>query len=305
MPARQQRCPNRAPGWSPMLAPITARPPQTAGSVTPGRPAVGPTAGSIGAGTPNRSSSPGSQADAVRSYNIVRAAIDGSLTCAAPPVRCQVSQQLMSPNSNSPAAALRRAPGTWSSSHRSLLALNAASSGSPVLDRMSASWPAARSWSQNPAARLSRQLIAGYTAVPVARSHTTNVSVCAASPIPATSAQPAATWPIASPTAPSTLARISPASCSTQPAAGKKLASGRLARASGRSSPSRTTHLLDELPWSIASSTVTALSRRRPPGRQQYLADLAGDRRAARQPALEDRAADGEPPRPGRRQCLD
>ena len=62
----------------------------------------------------------------------------GSVTWV-PPLRFQVSQELTSPNSRSPAAARRRAPGTEPSSQDSLAALNAGCSGSPVRARISAS----------------------------------------------------------------------------------------------------------------------------------------------------------------------
>ena len=142
-----------------MLAPIAAPPPQVRGSVTASRPAVLVTGGSIGAGTPNRSSRAGSQAPAARLNSMVRAAMDGSVTWT--PLRFQVSQQLTSPNSSSPAAARRRAPGTEPSSQASLAALNADCSGSPVRTRISGSWPARRSSAHRPAARVSRQLMAG------------------------------------------------------------------------------------------------------------------------------------------------
>src|SRR5215472_4631402 len=170
---------------------IAARPPQTDESVTASRPAVGTTSGSIWAGIPNRSSIDWSQAPAARSSSMVRDAIDGSVTWVLPPLSFQASQQPTSPNRSRPLAAASRTPGSSSSSQRSFDALNAASSGSPVTDLISASWPAARSSSQAAAVLVSRQLIAGYTGRPVAASQTTNVSVCAVIPIPATSGQAA------------------------------------------------------------------------------------------------------------------
>jgi hypothetical protein len=44
-----------------------------------------------------------------------------SVTCAAPPVSCQISQLSTVPKASSPRSAASRAPGTWSSSHCSLV----------------------------------------------------------------------------------------------------------------------------------------------------------------------------------------
>ena len=263
-PARTQPCPNSEACWSPASAPIGARPPQTAASVTPIRPAVGTIAGSICSGMSNRPSIAGSQRPAARSNSIVREAIDGSVTCTAPPLSRQISQQPTSPNSSWPLAAAARAPGTSSSSQRSLSALNAASSGSPVLDRTSASRPAARNSEQASAVLVSRQLIAGKTGLPVARSQTTKVSVCAASPSPATSGQPAPAMARHSRRQRSTPPAMSSASCSTRRAAGKNVATGVLATATGSSRASNATHRLDELPWSIASTMAFMPTRPEP-----------------------------------------
>ena len=138
-PSVQHRWPNRAACWSPTIALITARPPQTAASVTAIWPAVGAMAGSIWPGIANRSSIAWSHAPAASSKSMVRHAIDGSVTCTAPPLSCQVSQQATSPKSSLPLAAARRAPGTSSSSQRSFDALNAGSSGRPVRARTRAS----------------------------------------------------------------------------------------------------------------------------------------------------------------------
>src|SRR5450755_905016 len=116
--------------------------------------------------------------------------------------------------------------------------------------------------------------------------------------MPATSVQLTAARPTASCRAPSTLDKISAASCSTRPAAGKELARGRLAVARACNSPSNTTHRLDELPWSMASRTAE-LPGITGPGRAKHHADLAGDGRPAGEPALEDRSADGEAPGSG------
>src|SRR5262252_6444069 len=155
MPSRQQRWPNSAACWSPTTAPIVALPPQTAGSVTASGPAVGATVGSIRAGMPNKSSIASSQALSARLNSIVRDAIDGSVTCAAPALSNQVSQQPTSPKSRSPRAAARLTSASSSSSQRSLVALNAGSSGSPVRERTACSWPVSLSLSQASAALVS------------------------------------------------------------------------------------------------------------------------------------------------------
>ncbi len=110
-PASRQRWPNSEACWSPTLAPIIARPPQTDASVTAIWPAVGATAGSICAGMPNRPSIAASQVPAARLNSIVRDAIDGSVTCTAPPVSRQVSQQQTSPSEQIAALRGRSGPG--------------------------------------------------------------------------------------------------------------------------------------------------------------------------------------------------
>src|SRR5215470_8018243 len=118
---------------------------------------------------------------------------------------------------------------------------------------------------------------------------------------------------------------ISPGSCSTRPGAPNALVTGRLAIATGSRLASKATHRLDELPWSTARITggmkvspgrLYSLGGGRrgsglgsgpgwgpgcgPGGGRQDLPDLAADRRSSGKPALEDGAADSEPPRAGR-----
>ena len=53
---------------------------------------------------------------------MVREALLTSVACSAPPVSCHISQLSTVPKASSPrSAALLRAPGTWSSSHLSLV----------------------------------------------------------------------------------------------------------------------------------------------------------------------------------------
>ncbi len=64
--------------------------------------------------------------------SIVLDALLVSVTCTAPRVRFQTSHVSTVPKARRPAAARALAPGTWSSSHRILLAEKYASMSSPV-----------------------------------------------------------------------------------------------------------------------------------------------------------------------------
>ena len=52
---------------------------------------------------------------------MVREALLTSVTCTLPPVSCQISQLSTVPKASSPRSAAARAPGTLSSSQRSLV----------------------------------------------------------------------------------------------------------------------------------------------------------------------------------------
>ncbi len=72
----------------------------------------------MAAGTPIASSRPSSQASVLSAISIEREALVTSVTWR--PVRFQISQASMVPNSSSPRSAAARAPGVLSSSQRTL-----------------------------------------------------------------------------------------------------------------------------------------------------------------------------------------
>ena len=109
--------------------------------------------------------------------SIVREALLTSVTCCAPPVSFQISQVSMVPKASSRPRRASRAPGTWSSSQRILLAEKYASMSRPVFCWMSRGRRRrAFSCSQNSAVRRSCQTIAWWIGSPVSRSQTTVVS---------------------------------------------------------------------------------------------------------------------------------
>ena len=85
----------------------------------PARPSRAPRAGAP-RGTPKRSSRPASHPIVSTSSTRLRHALDGSLTCPAPPDRCQASQQATSPKASSPDSARARSAGSRSKSQREL-----------------------------------------------------------------------------------------------------------------------------------------------------------------------------------------
>jgi hypothetical protein len=93
---------------------------------------------------------------------MVRLAFETSVTCTplAPPVRFQMTQLSIVPNSRSPASALCRAPGMLSSSQRILGPEKYVASGSPTRERKR-SWPPSRASSaMNASVRVSCQTMA-------------------------------------------------------------------------------------------------------------------------------------------------
>ncbi len=78
-------------------------------------------AGSTARGTPNAASSASSHSSVRRFISWVRLAFVASVTCR--PARFHSSHVSMVPNTNSPASARARAPGTVSSSQRNFSAL--------------------------------------------------------------------------------------------------------------------------------------------------------------------------------------
>mmetsp|Transcript_19270 Transcript_19270/g.60042 ORF Transcript_19270/g.60042 Transcript_19270/m.60042 type:complete len:207 (+) Transcript_19270:981-1601(+) len=177
--------------------------------------------GSIIAGTPNVSSSLASHCSECTFMRSVREALDTSVTCAVRPVKFQMSHVSTVPKRAVPASAASRRPGTFSSSHTSLVAEKYGTIGRPVC---------ARKWSfplRKRAAtaraissvRVSFHTMALCSGMPVVLSHTMVVSRWLVMPIALSSP-----GRIAPPSALSitsrVLSQISSGSCSTQPALG-------------------------------------------------------------------------------------
>jgi hypothetical protein len=102
------------------------------------------------------------------SKSIVRDALLTSVACSAcgaccagpPPLRFHSSQLSTVPKASSPCAAAIAAPGTWSSSQRSLVAEKYGSMRSPVARCTSGSRPCARSCAHSGSVRRSCQTMA-------------------------------------------------------------------------------------------------------------------------------------------------
>ncbi len=121
MPAEKQAWPNSALCWSPATPPITSGPPSHSGRTSPKWALEGRAVGIMAAGMCMAASSSSSQRWVWMLNSMVRAALLWSVTWAAPPVSCQISQLSTVPNASSPASAWARAPGTWSRIHCSLV----------------------------------------------------------------------------------------------------------------------------------------------------------------------------------------
>ena len=126
------------------------------------------------------------------------------------------------------------------------MAGNVGSSSSPVRSRTSCA--DAPSSAHAASVRRSCHTIAGWTGRPESRSQTTNVSVWFAMPSAATSPGPAAAAASASAITRSADAAIASGSCSTRPAAGNDEATATEAAPHSRSSSSRTTQRVLEVP---------------------------------------------------------
>ena len=122
MPGAKQAWPKVAACWSPATPAMGMGVPNSPGAVSPSTPLEGTMRGSSARGMWNRPSSSSSQSSVCRFISSVRAALLGSVACTRPAVRFQISQLSMVPKASSPASARARAPGTWSSSHSSLVA---------------------------------------------------------------------------------------------------------------------------------------------------------------------------------------
>ena len=250
-PGASAAWPNSAACWSPAMPQIGT--PHSA--AWPKRPAEGRTSGSRLRGMSKVASSSSHQSPRWMSYSSVRDALLGSVACTCPPVSCHSSQLSTVPKASSPRAARCPAPGTWSSSQRSLVAEKYGSSTSPVSARMRGSRPWAFSCSHSGAVRRSCQTSARCSGSPVARSHSTVVSrwlvmpmAAIFTPARATASRAQASWS----------AQIWRASCSTQPGCGKCCASSRCATASSRPSRPNTSARELDVPWSSASRASIA-----------------------------------------------
>ena len=168
-----QRWPNSAACWSP-ATPETGTSWPWKSRVRPSSPQLGRTSGSERSGTPNRSSSSGSQRPAPMSNSSVREALDGSVTCS--PQSLNSSHESIVPNTARPSRAFCSSPSTLRSSHSILVAEKYGSSTSPVRSRMRSSSPASRSSSQRPAVRRSCHTSARCSGSPVVGSQHTTVS---------------------------------------------------------------------------------------------------------------------------------
>ncbi len=94
--------------------------------------------GSIDLGTPIAEHRSSSQSRVSRFISIVREALVTSVTCtppSVPPVRFQMHQVSMLPNTRSPASASARAPSTLSRIQRTLVPEKYVASGRPVFSR--------------------------------------------------------------------------------------------------------------------------------------------------------------------------
>ena len=137
-----------------------------------------------------------------------------------PPVRFQISQVSMLPNSRSPESARSAAPSTLSRSQRIFGPEKYVASGRPTFSWKRA-WPPSREYSSTSlSVRVSCHTIALWIGSPVVRSHTTVVSRWLVMPTPEMSSALAPADCIASSMTSCVRAQISFASCSTQPGLG-------------------------------------------------------------------------------------
>ncbi|MNS78897.1 hypothetical protein D3C72_1125310 [compost metagenome] len=121
MPGVKQAWPKVAACWSPATPAIGIEPPSHSGRASPTTALLGAMRGNTLRGIFNSARISSFQSCVCRSNNIVRDALLQSVLCTAPPVNCQISQVSTVPKASSPRSAIWRAPGTWSSSHASLV----------------------------------------------------------------------------------------------------------------------------------------------------------------------------------------
>lgn len=212
------------------------------------------TVGSAWTGTPNRSSSHGSQVRVPMSSSWVRAALPASMRCSPP--SCHSSQESTVPRHSSPRV-LRDRAGSWSSSSAAAFeAENMASNGSPVTERMRSVRSADRRLAHSAAPRVSCQPRTGPSGSPVRRSHSSIDSRCVLNPTAATCA--GSTPASAVRTACCTEPQISWASCSAHPGRGCRCPMGTEPRERIVPALSTTTHFVALVPWSIATTRGAA-----------------------------------------------
>ena len=187
--------------------------------------ADGRISGSIWRGTPKIASSSSCQFRVLRFISRVRLAFVTSVTCmppSGPPVRFQISQLSMVPNSTSPRSARSRRPGR-------VVQQPAHLRGGEVRRRRQAAElthglsprRCGDSSSTSASVRVSCHTIARPTGRPVWRSHSTVVSRWLAMPSATTWSGVTPAWARASGAMRSRLCQISIGSCSTQPGLGK------------------------------------------------------------------------------------
>ena len=164
-----------------------------------------------------------SQSSVLRSISSVRLAFVTSVMWrppSVPPVRFQMSQVSMLPNTRSPDSARSRTPSTLSRIQRTFGPEKYVASGRPVCSA-NRFWPPSRlSSSTSLSVRVSCQTSALNTGSPVVRSHTSAVSRWLVMPSAAMSSALAPAEAIASSATSWVRAQISLASCSTQPGLG-------------------------------------------------------------------------------------
>ena len=221
-PTAKHVCPNVAACWSPR-SPASGTPVSAPDFTSPYTSLDALISGSIARGTPITSMTSWSQSRVRRSISIVRLALVTSVMCrppSGPPVRFQMTQVSMLPNSRSPESAFAAAPSTLSSSQRIFGPEKYVASGSPTFSWKRA-WPPSREYSSTSlSVRVSCQTSALWIGLPVVLSQTTDVSRWLVMPTPATSSALAPAADIASSTTSCVRAQISSTSCSTQPGLG-------------------------------------------------------------------------------------
>ncbi|MBV6464885.1 MAG: hypothetical protein PGMFKBFP_00150 [Anaerolineales bacterium] len=130
--------------------------------------------GSMTRGMPSSFRISSSQSSVSRFIKSVREALVTSVTCS--PVKFQISQESMVPNSRSPLSAFFRAPDTFSKIHLIFGPEKYVASGSPVFARRRSCPPCFASALQISSVRVSCQTMALWIGLPVRLSQTTVVS---------------------------------------------------------------------------------------------------------------------------------